>query len=63
MGIGAADLTGRWQSCGEELGVACVEVKEILGNELALGFIGSEDMAASEAGFDMVNFPSKVHSV
>jgi len=50
-------------SCGEELGVSCVEVEEVLGDPLALGFVGAEDRLGGETGFDVVDLPREVLGV
>lgn len=48
---------------GEEGGVFGVEVEEVFGDELALGFISVKRGARSEAGLYVVDFPGEIHGV
>ena len=52
-----------WVALGEEGGVFVVEVEELLGGVPAFDFVGLEDGAIAEAGFDEMQFPGKVDGV
>lgn len=60
---GEVDFAGGGLALGEEGGVFGVEGEEVFGDEFAFGFVGGEDGAGGETGFDVVDFPGEVHGV
>lgn len=63
VGGGGSDIAGAGGTLREELGVLVVEGQEGLGNILALGLVGLEDLAVGEASLNGVNLPGKVEGI
>ena len=61
--VDAADFAGAGLALREQLRVCRVEVEQALGDELALGLVGLEDLAVGEAALDVVDLPRKVLGV
>jgi hypothetical protein len=63
VGSRACDFAGGGDACGEEFGVAGVEVEERFGDQLTFGFVGLEDVACGPATFDVVDLPGEIYGV
>lgn len=57
------DFGGGGHAFGEEGGVFGVEGEEVFCDGFAFGFVGLEDGAVGEAGFDVVELPGEVQGV